>query len=169
MSTLSTKSQDALNRQINAELYASSIYLSMACYLQAANLPGSASWMRNQAEEEHAHAIKIMDYVEARRGRVFLSSIDGPPTEWTSLLHVFEESFKHEQKVTRMIHDLVNLADAEKDHATSVFLQWYVNEQVEEEASLDAIVQKLKMADSDSAAILMIDNELGQRSAEPAE
>ena len=166
MTTLSNKMQDALNRQINAEFYSSYLYLSMASYLQSINLTGSGSWMRLQAQEEYEHGIKIIDYVEHRLGRVFLSSIDGPAAEWTSVLDVFEDAFKNEQDVTTMIHNLVNLAADEKDHATSTFLQWYVNEQVEEEATADEIVQKLKMAGGEPSGLLFIDSDLGKRGLE---
>ncbi len=165
MATLSTKMQEALNKQINAEFYSSFIYLSMASYFQSVNLTGCASWMRQQGQEEHDHALKIVDYVENRLGRVFLSPIDGPPAEWSSALNVFEEAFKHEQKVTKMIHDLANLANSDKDQATSVFLQWFVNEQVEEEATVDQIVQNLKMVGNDATGLFIIDRELAQRGA----
>jgi ferritin len=119
--------------------------------------------MRIQTQEEVTHAMKIYDFVNERGGRVTLSAIDGPPTEWNSPLAVFEAVYKHEQKVTGLINDLVDLAIKEKDHATNSFLQWFVNEQVEEESSADEIVQQLKMMEDAPGGMFMLDRELGQR------
>ena len=160
---LSKKMLDALNAQINAELYSSYLYLSMAACFQSLNLPGAAKWMKVQAREENTHAMKIFQYVEDRLSPVTLAAIGAPPTKWKSALAAFQDAFRHEQKVTGMIHDLVALARAEKDPATEVFLQWFVNEQVEEEASADQIVQQLKMAGESPSVLLMLDQVLGQR------
>lgn len=157
------KMQDALNGQINAELYSSYLYLSMAAYFESVNLKGFANWMRVQTQEELVHVMKFYDYVIGKGGKVKLSSIDGPPTEWKSPLDVFESTYRHEQKVTGLINKLVNLAVSEKDHATTNFLQWFVDEQVEEEASADKVVQKLKLVKDAPGGLLMIDNELAQR------
>jgi len=139
------KIQDALNKQINAELYSSYLYLSMSAYFESINLKGCANWMRVQTQEELVHAMKFYDYLIERGGKVILSSIESPPTEWPSPLAIFEQAYQHEQKVTGLINGLVDLAIAEKDHATNNFLQWFVSEQVEEEASADEVAQKIKL------------------------
>jgi ferritin len=155
--------EEALNGQINAELYSAYLYLSMEAYFESVSLPGFATWMRVQTQEELMHTMKIYGFVNERGGRVLLKSIDQPPTEWESPLAVFEASYKHEQKVTGLINDLVNLAIEQKDHATNSFLQWFVNEQVEEEDSADQVVQKLKMIKNDPGGLFLVDRELGQR------
>ncbi len=160
---LSEKIQQALNEQINAELYSSYLYLSMQAYFESINLPGFANWMKAQTQEELMHAVKIYDFVNERNGRVLLKAIDKPPTKWKSPLDVFEQVFKHEQKVTALINNLVNLAADEKDHATASFLQWFVNEQVEEEASADAVRQQLKLIEAAPGGLFMLDKELAQR------
>ena len=159
---LSPKIQDALNKQINAELFSSYLYLSMAAHFDSINLPGFAHWMKVQAKEELGHAMKFYEHVTDRRGRVTLSAIAAPATQWKSPLAAFEAAFRHEQKVTGLIADLVKLAAAEKDNATGIFLQWFVTEQVEEEKQTDAVVHQLKLV-GDSAQILMIDHALAQR------
>ncbi len=160
---ISKKVEEALNGQINAELYSAYLYLSMEAYFESVSLPGFATWMRVQTQEELMHIMKIYGFVNERGGRVLLKSIDQPPTEWESPLAVFEASYKHEQKVTGLINDLVNLAIEQKDHATNSFLQWFVNEQVEEEDSADQVVQKLKMIKNDPGGLFLVDRELGQR------
>jgi ferritin len=157
------KMQDALNEQVNAELYSAYLYLAMEAYFESVNLPGCANWMRVQTQEEVSHAMKIYDYVNERGGRVTLKPIAGPPAEWKSPLAVFEAAYKHEQKVTSLINDLVNLAIEEKDHAANMFLQWFVNEQVEEEKNAEEIVQKLKLMADAPGAMYMLDNEMAQR------
>ena len=157
------KMQDALNEQVNAELYSAYLYLSMVAYFESVNLPGFATWMRVQTQEEVVHAMKIYDYVNERGGRVILKPIDGPPAEWKSPLDAFEAAYKHEQKVTGLINGLVNLAIEEKDHAANMFLQWFVSEQVEEENSADTIVQKLKLMADAPGGMYMLDKEMGQR------
>lgn len=155
---------EALNKQINAELYSAYLYLSMAAYCESISLNGFANWMRMQAQEEVAHAMHMYKYLAERGGRITLESIAAPPTEWKSPLEMFTEVYAHEQKVTSLIYDLVNLAQDERDHAMFAFLQWYVSEQVEEEASADEIVQKLKLMGQDKSGLLfMLDRELGQR------
>lgn len=160
---ISKKVEETLNGQINAELYSAYLYLSMEAYFESVSLPGFATWMRVQTQEELMHIMKIYGFVNERGGRVLLKSIDQPPTEWESPLAVFEASYKHEQKVTGLINDLVNLAIEQKDHATNSFLQWFVNEQVEEEDSADQVVQKLKMIKNDPGGLFLVDRELGQR------
>jgi len=160
---LSEKIQQVLNDQINAELYSSYLYLSMQAYFESINLPGFANWMKAQTQEELMHAFKLYDFVNERSGRVILNAIDKPPTDWKSPLDVFEQVFKHEQKVTALINNLVNLSNDEKDHATASFLQWFVNEQVEEEASADAVRQQLKLMETAPDGLFMLDKEMAQR------
>ena len=162
---LGKKMQDALNGQINAELYSSYLYLSMAAYFESVNLRGFAGWMRVQAQEETAHGMKFFDFVVERGGRVTLKAIDAPPDKWNSPVAAFQAAYEHEQKVTAMIAKLVDLAESEKDHATRSFLQWFVDEQVEEEANADEVVQKLKMIKDAPQGLLMLDGVLGQRKA----
>ena len=157
------KMQGAFNEQIKAELYSAYLYLSMVAYFESVNLPGFANWMRAQTQEEVMHAMKIYDYVNERGGRVILKSIGEPQTEWESPLAAFEAAYEHEQKVTGLINGLVNLAIEEKDHAANMFLQWFINEQVEEENNADAIVQKLKLMADAPGGMYMLDNEMGQR------
>jgi ferritin len=160
---MNQKIQDAFNRQINAELFSSYLYLSMSAYFDSLNLNGIASWMRLQAQEEHMHAMKFFNFINECGGRVVLTNIDAPQTEWSSPLDAFEETCKHEAKVTSLIHELVELSSGEKDHAANVFLQWFVTEQVEEEATAQGIRDKLKLVNDNPVAILMVDRELGQR------
>jgi len=130
---------------------------------ESINLKGFASWMRVQTQEELVHAMKFYDYLIERGGKVVLSSIESPPTEWPSPLAIFENAYQHEQKVTGLINELVDLAIAEKDHATNIILQWFVSEQVEEEASADEVVQKIKLMGDARGGIFMLDRELAQR------
>ena len=157
------KMQEALNKQLNAELYSSYLYLSMSAHFQSVNLAGFANWMRVQAHEELMHALKFYDYVNERGDRVVLQPVEAPPSHWDSPLALFEHVYQHEQKVTGMINKLVDLAVEIRDHATNNVLQWFVAEQVEEEASADEVVQKLKLVGDDPSALFMIDRELAQR------
>jgi len=157
------KMQEALNYQLNRELYSSYLYLSMSAYFQSINMKGFAHWMRVQTQEELAHAMKFYDYLGQRGGRVTLSPIESPPSEWGSPLEAFEHVYEHEQKVTGLINDLVNLAISEQDHATNNFLRWFVTEQVEEEESASEVVEKLKLVGDATEGLFMLDNELGQR------
>jgi len=157
------KNQDALNKQLNAELYSSYLYLSMSAHFESVSLKGFANWMRVQAQEELTHAMKFYDYIHERGGRATLTSIDAPQTQWDSPLAVFEHVYKHEQKVTGLINDLVDLALSEADHATNNFLQWFVTEQVEEESSADEIIQKIKLLGEARGGLFMLDQELKQR------
>ena len=158
--------QEALNKQINAELYSAYLYLSMSANFESANLPGFATWMRAQAQEEVGHAMRIYNFVVERLAKVVLTGIEGPPAQWDSPLAAFEDAFKHEQEVTGMIDELVALAGAEKDNASATFLQWFVTEQVEEESSVDEVVQKLKLAGDAPSALLVLDGLFGQRGKE---
>jgi ferritin len=160
---LSKKMEKAFNDQINAEIYSAYLYLSMQAYCEAEGLSGMANWMHCQVQEEMVHARMMFDFVNERMGRVTLKAIEGPPTKWDSPLAVFEHVFEHEQKVTGLIDDLVGVAEKESDRASLAFLQWFISEQVEEEASADAIVQKLKLMGKDGRGIYMVDRELAQR------
>jgi ferritin len=160
---LSDKVQKALNDQLNAELYSSYLYLSMAAYFQANDLAGMASWMRIQAQEELMHVGKYYDYINDRHGRVLLGKVDAPPTEWSTPLEVFEEGLKHERFVTSLIGKLVDLAIEERDHSTHNFLQWFVAEQVEEEATAAEIVGQLRIIKDNAGGLYMLDRELGNR------
>ncbi|OPY39329.1 MAG: ferritin [Methanoregula sp. PtaU1.Bin051] len=160
---LSKTMEDALNRQINRELYSSYLYLAMSAYFKAANLDGFAHWMRLQAEEEKVHGMKIYDYVIARGGKVMLQAIEAPKAKWASAGKVFEEVYTHEQKVTGMINTLVELAMKEKDHATFEMLQWFVREQVEEEENASAILVKIRMVGDVPGHLFCLDHELGER------
>jgi ferritin len=160
---ISKKMEKALNEQVNAELYSAYLYLSMEAYFKSLNLNGFANWMMVQTQEEVSHAMKIYGFIDERGGRITLKAIEGPKTEWDSPLAAFEAVYEHEQKVTSLINNLVNLAIGEKDHATNSFLQWFVNEQVEEEASADQLVQQLKMMEKAPGGMFMLDRELAQR------
>lgn len=160
---LSDRMEKALNDQVNAEFYSSYLYLSMAAYFNEVNLTGFARWMEVQALEELTHAMKFYRFINERGGRVALAAIKNPKTAWSSPLEAFEDAFKHEQMVTGLINDLVDLAIAEKDHASNHFLQWFVAEQVEEEASANEIVQKIKLVGEAQGGLFMLDRELGQR------
>ncbi len=160
---LSENIQNAINRQINAELYSSYLYVAMGMYFESVDMSGAAKWMNSQAQEELVHADKFMKYVNLRGGRVILAAIGKPPVEWKSVLDTFEAALDHERKVSSMINDLVTLAREENDHMTDNFLQWYVAEQVEEEASAGEVVRKLKLIGDSGGGRFMIDNELGQR------
>ncbi len=160
---LSKTMEKALNEQINAEFYSSYMYLSMSTYFDSIGLPGAAQWMRAQTQEEWFHGMKLFGYVNERGGRVALKAIKQPPVDWKSTLHVFQEVLSHEQKVTGLINNLVNLAVEEKDHATNIFLQWFISEQVEEEANVGAVLDKLKLIGKDTTALFTLDATLGQR------
>jgi ferritin len=162
---LSDKMQEALNKQLNAELYSAYLYLAMAAYFESVEMRGMAQWMRVQAEEEKMHGMKFFDFIAERGSRVRLAAIEAPTAEWASPLGAFQAAYAHEQKVTGMINDLMKLAQGEADTATQDFLQWFVEEQEEEEESADAVVQKLKAAGDDREALVRVDKELGQRKA----
>jgi len=165
---LSEKIQTALNEQLNAELYSSYLYLSMSSYFKSVNLEGFANWMDVQAREELMHAMKFYNFILQRGEKIVLKAVEAPPTDWNSSLNVFENVLKHEQKVTGLINQLVGLALAENDHATNIFLQWFVTEQIEEEESADYVVQQLKFVDGAKSGLFMMDRELSKRVLGPA-
>ena len=160
---LTDKMQKALNGQLNAELYSSYLYLSMNAYFKSVNLDGFANWMYYQAQEELEHSMKFYDFIIQRGGKVVLAQIEAPQTEWDSPLAVFEATLAHEQKVTGLINDLVEIALEEHDHATNIFLQWFVSEQVEEEESVGGVLEQLKLMGDAKGGLFMIDRELAKR------
>lgn len=159
---LSDKMQAVLNKQINMELGAYYTYLSMSAHFEDMGLRGFAGWMRHHAEEEMVHAMKIYDYVHRRRGKVVLDTITAPPTKWDTPLSAFEDAFAHERKVSIAIDNLVKLAREAGDNATESFLQWFVDEQVEEEEVVDEAIQKLKLIDNFTAGLYLLDRELAE-------
>ena len=164
---LSEKMQQALNGQINAEMYSSHLYLAMSAYFESLDLPGFANWMRIQAQEETLHVDKLFSFIVERGGRVQLEAIDKPPAEWQSPLDAFTASFQHEQQITILINNLVGVAEDEKDRASESFLRWFVDEQVEEESSVDSVVKMLRMSEGQAAAMFMLDRELATRVVSP--
>lgn len=165
---LTPKMQDALNEQINAEMSAYYAYLSMSAYFTDQDLNGFAHWMRIHSDEEMVHAMKFYDYIHSRRGRVLLKALAGPPTQWETPLAAFESALRHEQHVTKLIHDLVDLAIAENDHATNSFLKWFVDEQVEEEASVDRVIKDLRRVGDFGPGIFLLDRELATHTPDSA-
>ena len=166
---LSDKMVKAFNDQINAEMYSAYFYLAMNAYFESNSLAGFAHWMRFQAQEEMLHAMKLYDYVNERGGDVVLDAIAKPPAKWNSAQEVFDDVLAHEQKVTGLINDLMNLAMDERDHASMGFLQWFVAEQVEEEDSVGSVVDKLKLIGSDTSALFVLDQEMATRLPPTAE
>jgi ferritin len=160
---LGEKIEKALNAQVNAELYSAYLYQAMHAWLLSKSFVGFAAWMQAQALEEISHGMKIYGFIDERGGRIQLDLIDKPPFEWDSPLSVFAAVCEHEAKVTGLINDLVDLAIMEKDHATNIFLQWFVSEQVEEEATANQIFQKVKFAGKEGNSLFLIDKELAAR------
>ena len=163
---ISPKMQDALNEQVRNEFYSSFAYLSMSAHFEHHNLPGFAAWMRVQAAEEYVHAMKIFDHILDRGGIVKMPAIAQPPVQFETPVTVFEQALLQERAVTKSIHDLYALAMETKDYPARVFLDWFVNEQVEEEKTAELIVEQLKMVGEDRPALLLLDRELGQRKAD---
>ena len=163
------KMEAALNAQLNAEVYSGYLYLSMAAYFEDIDLAGFANWMRVQAEEELEHGMKFYDYLIRRGASVTLEAIEKPQTEWESPLAVFEHVLSHEKMVTGLINDLVDLAIQERDHATNNFLQWFVEEQVEEEENAMEMLAKVKLAGDDNSIIYTLNEEFATRVRTPSE
>lgn len=157
------KIEEALNEQINKEFFSAYLYLSMSAYLEGESLPGAARWMEIQAKEEAEHAMKIYAHIHERGGRVYLKSLDGPEQTWKSPLSAFEDALKHEIFITESIHNLVTLATDEKDYATLNMLQWFVSEQVEEEANARENVEMFKRVEDHPQGLFMVDRDLAQR------
>lgn len=163
---LNKNMEAALNNQLNAELQASYLYLAMAAYAEASNYPGSATWLKLQAQEELEHAMKFYAHITDCGGRVTLKAVAEPQAEWSSLAAVFENVLKHEQKVTGMIHSLYELAMSEKDYASLPLLQWFITEQVEEEKSAEEVLHMVQVAGASAHTLLFVDRQLGKRQAE---
>lgn len=158
---------DALNEQMNFEFYSAHVYIALAGYCSGESLDGFANFFIVQAEEERFHAMKIYKYLNDRGIRVKLSGMDTPINEYNSILDVYEHAFEHEKVVTKRIYDLSDLALNDREHATMQFLKWFIDEQVEEEAMFDTIINKLKRIDQDSNAFFMLDAEFAQRTFTP--
>ncbi|MDR1742494.1 MAG: ferritin [Dysgonamonadaceae bacterium] len=156
--------ETAINNQINAEFWSAYLYLSMSVHFANKGLSGLANWFKVQFEEEQEHAIKFMNYLIERGNKVELKPVEKVPTSWDSALAAFQDTLEHEKVVTGLIHNLVKIAREENDYATENVLQWFVNEQVEEEGTAQGIVEKLKLIGSNTFGIYTIDKELGQRS-----
>jgi ferritin len=165
---MNEKMQKALNEQLNLELSSSYLYLSMAAYLESVNLPGFAHWLTVQEKEEKIHAMKFYRYVFDRDGRVHLSNIATPTFEWKSPSHVFEEGLKHEKMITAQINKLAGLALAENDFNTHNFLQWFLNEQVEEEANFRRILEQVRMIEKSPESLYVMDKDMAARVMDPA-
>lgn len=166
---INPKMEAALNQQINEEFYSSYLYLSMAAHFEKASLTGFSNWMKIQSQEEHLHAMKFYTYLLQKGGKVVLQKIEQPKSEWTSVVEAFEDTYAHEQKITACIDNLVNLALEVRDHATNAFLQWFVNEQVEEESNVTKILDDLKLVADNKTGLFMVDREMAQRVTAPAE
>jgi ferritin len=158
--------QDALNAQIGKELYAAHLYLAMAAYFEHKNLRGFAHWMRVQNQEEVGHAMRIFEFMNDNGGRVVLDGIDKPPMEFKGPLEVMRQALEHEQGVTKSINQLYELAQKEKEYPAQLMLQWFIDEQVEEERQASDVIARLDLAGDSAPALLMIDKELGARGPE---
>ena len=165
---IAPRMEDALNEHLNQEFFASYLYLSMAAYCETINLPGFAHWMRIQSQEEYDHALKLFNFILDRDGRVALAPISQPPVEFDSALDVMEQTLEHEQDVTKLIDRLYALAVEQGDYATQVHVQWFIAEQVEEEKIARDIVDHLKKFGEEGGALLLLDQQLGSRTAAPA-
>lgn len=163
---IETSVQDAINKQIKNELYSAYLYLAMSAHFEAETLPGFAQWTRLQAQEEVEHAMRLFDYLNERNGRVVLQTIEQPPVKFGRPLEVFEMILEHEQKVTALINNLFEVALDKKDYATQVMLHWFIEEQVEEEDNAGLMVERLRLAGDNNAAILQLDHIAGSRQGE---
>jgi ferritin len=164
-SMLKEKIQEALNEQINKEMYSSYLYLAMSAYSSSVGLPGFAHWFRVQAEEEYMHAMRLFDYINNQDGKIKLKEIKEPPAGFGTAVEMFHQVLEHEQFITRSINELVELANAEQDGTTASFLQWYVKEQEEEEENVKEIIAKLRGIDKNEYVISSVDQELAKRPA----
>ncbi len=160
---ISTKMQDALNKQMNLEFYSSFLYLSMAVYFDTIKMHGAAHWMRIQSKEEYEHALKFMGYLGEVGASVTLEKIEKPKAKWGSALKVFEESLEHEMLITESINKIATLALNENDHATNGFVAWFVKEQVEEVNAVQLIIEKFELIGDSKGSLYMLDKELGKR------
>ena len=160
---ISKKIEKATNKQMNLELYSSYIYLSMSAYFAGKNLDGFAHWMKLQAQEELGHSLRLFGYIQDREGTTELTAVKAPPASWSSPLAACNDALKHERVNTKQINDLMKLAFTEEDHATRIFLQWFVDEQVEEESSASKLVEKVKMVKDHTGALFILDQDLAKR------
>lgn len=160
---LTKKLQDALNKQINREFFSEYLYLSMSAYLESIEMEGFANYFNIQAQEEHFHAMKMFNFVHDKGGRVILKPLGEPKANYTSVLEVIEEALEHERYITKSINELMDVAIKENDHSVKSFLEWYVDEQVEEEATMSKLIAKLKLINGEGLGLLTLDNELSQR------
>jgi len=160
---INKKIEDAINKQINAELYSAYLYLGMSSRCTETNLKGMANWLYVQAQEEMTHAIKFYRFVLDRGGHPVMTGIEGVRTDWKSPLEMFAAAYEHEKLVTGLINNIVDIALAERDHATASMLNWFVDEQVEEEANASEITEKLKLIGESKDGLLMLDKELSLR------
>ncbi|KXS44984.1 MAG: ferritin [Methanolobus sp. T82-4] len=166
---ISEKMTSALNEQINKEMYSAYLYMSMSAHCSNVGLDGFANWFMVQYQEEMTHAMKIYDYLNEQGEKVILEAIEKPPSEFGTVLEMFEATLEHEQFITRSIHELVDLANEEKDYATQIFLQWFVTEQIEEEGNDNEIIAKLKLVGNEGNGLFMLDREMAARTfTEPA-
>ncbi len=164
---LDKRMNDALNKQLNEELFSAYLYLSMSAWFDSIGLKGFANWMMVQYKEETEHAMKFYSYIQSRGGEVKLLAIKEPPQKWDSPLHAFEETLKHEQFITKCINELTDLAEELKDRPTMNFLQWFVDEQVEEEENDREIIDRLRLIEGSKNGIFILDRELAQRQFVP--
>jgi len=162
----SKRVMELMNEQIKHELYSAYLYLSMSAYFEGESLPGFAHWMRVQAAEEQEHAMKFYDFIYERGGRVLLQAIDQPPAEFESLREVFKQTLEHEKKVTGLIEAIYAAAVEDKDYASQTFLNWFIDEQVEEEKNATDLLETLRMVGDKGSALIMFDRELGHRAGE---
>jgi ferritin len=160
---ISQKLQDAINDQINHELHSAYVYLSMVAYFEDQNLPGFASWMRVQSQEENEHAMKLFDFMNERGGRVVLQKLDQPPVDFKSAEDVFAQAYEHEKYISGTIHKLYEIALAENDYPTQVMLHWFIEEQVEEEDNTSRVLDMVQRAENRAWALLILDNQVGKR------
>jgi len=160
---LSKKMEKALNQQINKEMYSAYLYMAMSAHSTSEGLNGFANWFMVQYHEEMEHAMRIYNYINDQGGKVVLKAIDEPASKFDGPMDMFEKTLAHEQFITKSINELVDIAEAEKDHATKIFLQWFVTEQVEEEANDHEIIDKLKLVGDKGNGLFMVDKELGAR------
>ncbi len=160
---MSKKLEEAINEQIKNEFYSAYLYMAMAAQAESMNLKGTAHWLKVQAKEELNHGMKFYDFLNERGARALLKAIEQPPAEFQSILTVFEKTLEHEKKVTAMINNLYEIALAEKDYPAQIMLQWFIDEQVEEEKNASEIIATIKMAGEKGQALIMLDHELGKR------
>lgn len=160
---ISTKMQNAINEQINKEMYSSYLYLSMAAYFENTGLPGAAKWMYVQSGEEREHAMKLFEHMIDRGGKVALGAIAAPQGEWAGPMEAFQAVYEHEQFVTKSITALYEIALQEKDYPAQILLQWFINEQVEEEKNAVAVIDSMKRIEAHETAVLQLDHQLAKR------